>query len=90
MYAHHLNEAFQGDLEAVRAAAHTAGVATQPLEDRLAAFNEARRARRKNEVIASEVRQAPTSFDLKGLDGERVQLNDFEGRILILNFWATW
>ena len=29
-------------------------------------------------------------FDLATLSGERVQLEEFRGRILLLDFWATW
>ncbi|MCS6884503.1 MAG: TlpA disulfide reductase family protein [Acidobacteriota bacterium] len=29
-------------------------------------------------------------FSLKTLDGETVGLSEFKGKILILNFWATW
>ena len=29
-------------------------------------------------------------FSLQTLDGERVKLSDFEGKKVILNFWATW
>ncbi len=33
--------------------------------------------------------QAP-DFTLEALDGEQVHLNDFRGKVVILNFWATW
>ena len=29
-------------------------------------------------------------FSLQTLDGEMVKLSDFEGKKVILNFWATW
>ena len=29
-------------------------------------------------------------FDLEDLAGKRVKLRDFQGRIVLLNFWATW
>jgi peroxiredoxin/outer membrane lipoprotein-sorting protein len=29
-------------------------------------------------------------FSLKNLDGERVRLSDFRGKIVVLDFWATW
>lgn len=29
-------------------------------------------------------------FELATLDGKRVQLSDYEGKKVILNFWATW
>ncbi len=33
---------------------------------------------------------AAPAFELLDLDGETVSLSDFEGRPVILNFWATW
>ena len=29
-------------------------------------------------------------LSLRDLDGNRVRLSDFQGQILVLNFWATW
>lgn len=29
-------------------------------------------------------------FSLKGLDGEQHSLRDWDGRVILLNFWATW
>ncbi|MDM5317683.1 TlpA disulfide reductase family protein [Fictibacillus sp. b24] len=29
-------------------------------------------------------------FSLKTLDGKQIQLNDYRGKKVILNFWATW
>ena len=29
-------------------------------------------------------------FTLKNLEGSEVSLNDFEGKVVFLNFWATW
>ena len=29
-------------------------------------------------------------FTLKNLEGETVSLADFEGKVVLLNFWATW
>jgi peroxiredoxin len=34
-------------------------------------------------------RKAP-DFCLEGLNGEKVQLKAFKGKIIFLNFWATW
>ena len=29
-------------------------------------------------------------FTLKNLDGEEVSLSDYEGKVVVINFWATW
>lgn len=31
-----------------------------------------------------------SEFTLKNLEGETVTLADFEGKVVLLNFWATW
>lgn len=33
---------------------------------------------------------AAPAFKLKDLSGKEVQLSDFKGKVVILNFWATW
>jgi len=33
---------------------------------------------------------AAKDFRLKNLDGEFVSLSDFKGRVVMINFWATW
>ncbi|WFD08845.1 TlpA family protein disulfide reductase [Tepidibacter hydrothermalis] len=30
------------------------------------------------------------SFTLKNLNGDEVSLSDYEGKIVLINFWATW
>ncbi len=35
-------------------------------------------------------KKADLSFTLKDLDGHDVQLGAYEGRVVLLNFWATW
>ena len=39
------------------------------------------------EIIASK--GAP-DFTLKDANGKRVSLSDFKGKVVVLNFWATW
>jgi len=47
-------------------------------------------------VLRTEVSSGPEEgvpapdFDLTSLSGERVQLEDYRGKIVLLNFWATW
>jgi len=34
--------------------------------------------------------QAAPNFTLQSLDGKQVSLSDFRGKVVLLNFWATW
>lgn len=34
--------------------------------------------------------ETPPDFELTTLDGESVKLSDYQGKKVILNFWATW
>lgn len=34
--------------------------------------------------------KAPLDFTLKDMNGVDVELDSFEGKVLIINFWATW
>lgn len=48
-----------------------------------------------NQISTSQVSQpqvgmAAPNFTLLGLDGNRSSLSDFQGRAVLLNFWATW
>ena len=37
----------------------------------------------------SAPKQAP-AFKLEKLDGQQAQLSDYSGKLVLLNFWATW
>jgi len=37
-----------------------------------------------------KAKQATLNFTLKDVNGKPVKLADFKGKILVLNFWATW
>ena len=40
---------------------------------------------------ATDIRPRPApDFILTAFDGQRIQLSDLRGRIVVLNFWATW
>ncbi len=37
-----------------------------------------------------ELKQIAPDFSLYGLNGEKVSLKDYRGKVVILHFWATW
>ena len=39
---------------------------------------------------AGEMNQPAPDFKLQDLDGNTVSLSDFQGKIVMLDFWATW
>lgn len=41
-------------------------------------------------LTAIEKRSHVADFELKNLKGERVRLSDFKGKVVLVNFWATW
>ena len=42
------------------------------------------------ELVHSEEPEKAADFTLKTIDGEEVSLSDFEGKVVLLDFWATW
>jgi cytochrome c biogenesis protein CcmG/thiol:disulfide interchange protein DsbE len=41
-------------------------------------------------VTARPARQAAPDFGLVGLSGAPLRLSDYRGKVVLLNFWATW
>ena len=39
---------------------------------------------------AEDVKPAKLDFVLEDMNGERVKIADFKGKVILLNFWATW
>ncbi|TFG37071.1 MAG: TlpA family protein disulfide reductase [Candidatus Aminicenantes bacterium] len=45
---------------------------------------------RQAEGIGTEPGQTPPAFVLPDLEGNDVSLSDFEGKVVVLDLWATW
>ena len=71
-----------GREERARFEASLAARMNESLERRFAAL--------KREVLATEERRPAGPFALKDLSGKTVSLADFRGKVLVLEFWATW
>jgi cytochrome c biogenesis protein CcmG/thiol:disulfide interchange protein DsbE len=41
-------------------------------------------------VCKTNPKPAPLNFTLKDMDGKQVRLADYKGKVIMLNFWATW
>jgi peroxiredoxin len=53
-------------------------------------FNMARKPTPTEAASAALVNHPAPNFTLQSLDGHPVQLTDYRGRAVVLNFWATW
>ena len=40
--------------------------------------------------LAAGLRKAAPGWELSDVDGKVVKLSEFKGKVIILNFWATW
>ena len=52
----------------------------------------ARESRRGSDALsgAPAVGAAAPAFELSAIDGKKMRLQDFRGKAVLLNFWATW
>ncbi len=41
-------------------------------------------------LISAPKRASPAELTLKDLEGKTVRLRDYRGKVVVLNFWATW
>jgi thiol-disulfide isomerase/thioredoxin len=44
----------------------------------------------RTELSVAEERKAAPDFSLRDANGAPLRLSDFKGKVLLLNFWATW
>ena len=40
--------------------------------------------------VGTDLGQRLPNFNLETIDGEKVSLNDYRGKVVFVNFWATW
>jgi len=59
-------------------------------EDALAEARGKAREEMKNELLKQRINKPEIDFALKGLDGKTVKLSDLKGKVVVLDFWATW
>jgi tetratricopeptide (TPR) repeat protein len=62
---------------------------SESVERHRAAVREAAINKAVREITKTEPKEAP-AFTLTTLSGQKVQLADLRGKVLLLNFWATW
>lgn len=41
-------------------------------------------------TVAAQTETQPAKLNLKDIRGHNVSLSDYEGKVLLINFWATW
>ena len=41
-------------------------------------------------VMGLDERKKAPDFSLKDLEGVRVRLKDYRGKVVLINFWGTW
>ncbi|MFY7909739.1 MAG: redoxin domain-containing protein [Emticicia sp.] len=44
----------------------------------------------KNEILSQMISEIAPNFELKDLSGKNINLTDLRGKVVILDFWATW
>jgi cytochrome c biogenesis protein CcmG, thiol:disulfide interchange protein DsbE len=45
---------------------------------------------KKDDTVVLKTGQAAPDFTVQTLDGKTVKLSDYKGKVVMLNFWATW
>lgn len=59
-------------------------------EEYIKSIKDKRIADKKAEVTKGAIAEAAPEFEIKDINGNNVKLSDYKGKIVILDFWATW
>lgn len=58
--------------------------------DYIVSFDKIRNAKIFEELKAQMINLPAPNFELLDLEGKKVSLSDYKGKIVVLDFWATW
>ncbi|SFD09674.1 TlpA family protein disulfide reductase [Flavobacterium phragmitis] len=53
-------------------------------------FDKLAQEEKAKKIIDQFGSKTPTDFVLKNMDGKEVKLSDYKGKVVVLDFWATW
>ncbi|MEW6320562.1 MAG: TlpA disulfide reductase family protein [Acidobacteriota bacterium] len=78
---------WQSSVVAEPAAAVSAAPAVLPVASHASGAGAAEQA---DAACMADAKKADLSFEIPDLDGKKVKLASFAGKVILLNFWATW
>ena len=61
-----------------------------PLDDDRTLFDHDEVAAAASGTCAAKAKTAPLNYTVKDMNGRDVKLSSFKGKVIVLNFWATW
>jgi thiol-disulfide isomerase/thioredoxin len=62
----------------------------QKADDQLAVLSKAAAEKAREEMIKKMINEESAAFKLKNLEGSEVSLASLKGKVVVLDFWATW
>lgn len=62
----------------------------QGYDDYLANLEASAKIKKREEIAKTIINEPSPKFSLKDFDGKAVSLDDLKGKIIVVDFWATW
>jgi len=59
-------------------------------DDFIRQLKDTRAREQREEILKSQISEKAPDFTIVDVDGKKVSLSDFNGKTVILDFWATW